>query len=685
MTVTQYIGARYVPIMADPIEWSSANSYEPLTIVIHEGNSYTSRQYVPVGIDIDNDDFWALTGNYNAQIEQYRQEVQAFADDIEALNNEIGEGFDSENTVSDAIEDVGNDLATEITNRENADTAITNIIGNGFTSENTVADTVTRLENKMLDSKLITVEDYGAIGNGVMDCSNAIQQAIDENPNSSIYFKGGVYNITKTIFLNGDVGSTTLNLNGSSIIWNGSNSLWNEGNPVSLFANHEGIMSNPHVMFAIERRVTGLKQGRPCICNGTIDCNFKADIAIQNVSFVPIFENLRIHNYQYAGIFCGTYDGKTYDMTGTVTSNNGRSTQMMIDSCYFTRAGNMALQNASCIYITYPDNNIDNVITNRTKYGLTLRTGGNSVSNSHITIQYESTPTIGNYQGCSCRLWPLNAGATQFNIFNNCYFNVGRYVFYSYRDSSQSFAGANLRTMANNCHYTYYNSAEFNTNWVGAWFGGMWYGALILNECGVIYGDRVAFIPYYTPDVTPSLFVMRESEWRIANTAPSHENGRLIDCSNLVTGEWQYFCNSTYPLLADKYKRIARIHTLSPIGTANDMIGGTIQVEFSARNGSVYKKAVIVRSGDTYSVNIVESVGSTSEKLYIKQHGIDNLNGIAVDIFTTVGSQVTEPRFLKVDLSDPYAQCYMLNDAANYTSGQNLNIYDTATGLVEIF
>lgn len=76
---TQYIGARYVPIFGrkgeTSIEWDNSAPYEPLTIVLHQGNSYTSRQYVPAGIDIHNDNFWANTGNYNAQIEQYRQDV----------------------------------------------------------------------------------------------------------------------------------------------------------------------------------------------------------------------------------------------------------------------------------------------------------------------------------------------------------------------------------------------------------------------------------------------------------------------------------------------------------------------------------------------------------------------------------------------------------------------------------
>lgn len=77
MGVTQYIGSRYVPVFADPADWNNTRAYEPLTIVLHEGNSYTSKQYVPKGVDISNADFWAETGNYNSQVEQYRKEVLA--------------------------------------------------------------------------------------------------------------------------------------------------------------------------------------------------------------------------------------------------------------------------------------------------------------------------------------------------------------------------------------------------------------------------------------------------------------------------------------------------------------------------------------------------------------------------------------------------------------------------------
>lgn len=89
MAVTQYVGARYVPLFADPLEWDKTKAYEPLTIVYHNGNSYTSRQYVPVGIEIANTSYWALTGNYNAQIEQYRTEVQRYDARITANDTAI--------------------------------------------------------------------------------------------------------------------------------------------------------------------------------------------------------------------------------------------------------------------------------------------------------------------------------------------------------------------------------------------------------------------------------------------------------------------------------------------------------------------------------------------------------------------------------------------------------------------
>lgn len=68
MANRQYVGARYVPKFADPVEWNSALSYEALTIVTHLGNSFTSKKPVPAGVDIGNTEYWVNTGNYNEQL-----------------------------------------------------------------------------------------------------------------------------------------------------------------------------------------------------------------------------------------------------------------------------------------------------------------------------------------------------------------------------------------------------------------------------------------------------------------------------------------------------------------------------------------------------------------------------------------------------------------------------------------
>lgn len=118
MATTQYIGARYVPLFADPAEWNSTRTYEALTIVMNEGNSYTSKQYVPKGIDISNEDFWALTGNYNAQVEAYRQDVLRYATQVNAisaaLNSEVERAKSAEESNSEAI-------ATEVERAKSAE------------------------------------------------------------------------------------------------------------------------------------------------------------------------------------------------------------------------------------------------------------------------------------------------------------------------------------------------------------------------------------------------------------------------------------------------------------------------------------------------------------------------------------------------------------------------------------
>ena len=88
---SQYIGSRYVPIFADPIEWDIHKSYESLTIVTHDGESYTSKCNVGAGVDITNTRYWAKTGAYNAQVEQYKNEVKDLSSQVTGFASDNAE------------------------------------------------------------------------------------------------------------------------------------------------------------------------------------------------------------------------------------------------------------------------------------------------------------------------------------------------------------------------------------------------------------------------------------------------------------------------------------------------------------------------------------------------------------------------------------------------------------------
>ena len=83
----EYIGARYVPVFDG--DWDNTKEYEPLVIVSYQGNSYTSKTFVPKNASITDTKYWALTGNYNAQVEAYRQEVLDYTEEVNRLSNQF--------------------------------------------------------------------------------------------------------------------------------------------------------------------------------------------------------------------------------------------------------------------------------------------------------------------------------------------------------------------------------------------------------------------------------------------------------------------------------------------------------------------------------------------------------------------------------------------------------------------
>ena len=96
-----YVGHRYVPKIFG--EWDNTQIYEPLSIVQYQGASYTSRQFVPVGVELTNEEYWVVTGNYNAQVEQYRQDVVNVSNDVTNLTTNVNGEIER---IDDEIDDI---------------------------------------------------------------------------------------------------------------------------------------------------------------------------------------------------------------------------------------------------------------------------------------------------------------------------------------------------------------------------------------------------------------------------------------------------------------------------------------------------------------------------------------------------------------------------------------------------
>ena len=98
-----YVGNRYAPVYLG--DWDNTKEYEPLSIVMNQGDSFVSRGYVPNGVDINNQEYWHSVGVYNAQLARYINDVQ----DLQANIDETKQQFKNKIWFKDTVTDILND------------------------------------------------------------------------------------------------------------------------------------------------------------------------------------------------------------------------------------------------------------------------------------------------------------------------------------------------------------------------------------------------------------------------------------------------------------------------------------------------------------------------------------------------------------------------------------------------
>lgn len=163
----QYVGARYVPKIMG--EWNKALQYEALSVVTYMGNSFTSKVPVPANVEINNTDYWVNTGNYNAQVEEYRKEALAAK---ELANN------------------TNSNLQEFKKNQTNTNTELNNKI-------NLTTNALNELKNVVFDGdtpSVITVAKSGGRFNTINEAITFAKKYCSRNNRVTILICSGVYN-----------------------------------------------------------------------------------------------------------------------------------------------------------------------------------------------------------------------------------------------------------------------------------------------------------------------------------------------------------------------------------------------------------------------------------------------------------------------------------------------------------
>lgn len=144
-----YVGHRYVPLFLG--QWTRTKEYEGLSIVSYKGDSYTSRKRVPVGVDITNEEYWAVTGNYNAQIEEYRKETLHIKRQLDDKPSKL-DFSDYKKTTDKKISDNKKDTDKKISdNKSDTDQQISD---NKKETDNKITAVNNELDNKISKGKV---------------------------------------------------------------------------------------------------------------------------------------------------------------------------------------------------------------------------------------------------------------------------------------------------------------------------------------------------------------------------------------------------------------------------------------------------------------------------------------------------------------------------------------------------
>lgn len=184
---------------ADPIAWNITTQYESNTVVINpaDGTAYISTKPVPSGVLVTNTDYWTPIFNYGESMDKLREQIAAANED--------------ENVTATSARSTGElvwrsgSLYIMTADIPAGSAYITGVNCDPITVEDYIKSLDDALKEEILEAVLnstiyANVKDFGALGDGVTDDSEAFQHAIDSA--KPVFVPAGTYAV-KNVTQNG--------------------------------------------------------------------------------------------------------------------------------------------------------------------------------------------------------------------------------------------------------------------------------------------------------------------------------------------------------------------------------------------------------------------------------------------------------------------------------------------------
>lgn len=188
---TTFKGARY--LVKFPGEWSSENSYEAIEAVLYNGCTYISKQPVPVGVQIDNTDFWLLWADPNAQMEQLRSTVENYVELMMLSFATVAEMKSSTDLKNGSL-----CVTAGFHSVNDGGNAMYIVTNSGTANEKDVIECGNLFAN-LVNKDTLNVKQFGAYGDGLHDDFGVIDYIIKNYPKRTIYFPAGHYIVSEPI------------------------------------------------------------------------------------------------------------------------------------------------------------------------------------------------------------------------------------------------------------------------------------------------------------------------------------------------------------------------------------------------------------------------------------------------------------------------------------------------------